>query len=96
VTARVFRNGASVVMEVEDSGIGISSEEAAKVFDRFYRVEGTGIEGSGLGLAIVREIALLHHAEASLVPHRPDESGNRAPGTIARVIFPVRENADEP
>lgn len=96
VTARVFRNGASVVMEVEDSGIGISSEEAAKVFDRFYRVEGTGIEGSGLGLAIVREIALLHHAEASLVPHCLDESGNRAPGTIARVAFPVRENADEP
>lgn len=87
VTARVFRRSDMVVLEIEDSGIGISSEDASRVFDRFYRVEGTGVEGSGLGLAIVREIALLHRAEVSLSPHPADESGNRAPGSIARVLF---------
>ena len=87
VTARVINRGERVVLEFEDSGIGIASEEAAKVFDRFYRVEGTGVEGSGLGLAIVREIAQLHDAEASLEPHPTDAFGERPPGTTARVVF---------
>ena len=87
VTARVFRKGDKVVLEIEDSGIGISSEDASRVFDRFYRVEGTGVEGSGLGLAIVREIALLHRAEATLEPRAVEETGNRAPGSIAHLSF---------
>ena len=91
VTARVFRKGDKVVLEIEDSGIGISSEDASRVFDRFYRVEGTGVEGSGLGLAIVREIALLHRAEATLEPRPAEEFGNRAPGSIARLSFPAYE-----
>ena len=89
VTARSLDEHGQVVLEIEDNGIGISTDDARKVFDRFYRVEGTGVEGSGLGLAIVREIAQLHHAEASLSPHASDESGNRQPGAVARVVFPA-------
>ena len=57
VTARVVAQGDFALLEIEDSGPGISDEESHKVFDRFYRGEGTDGEGSGLGLAIVREIA---------------------------------------
>ena len=89
VTARVVAQGDFVLVEIEDSGIGISDVDAHKVFDRFYRVEGTGVEGSGLGLAIVREIAELHRAAVSLRPHLPDAMGERMPGSIARVVFPV-------
>ena len=89
ITARVLAQGDFVLLEIEDSGIGISDEEAHKVFDRFYRVEGTGVEGSGLGLAIVREIAELHRAAASLRPHTPNEQGERKPGSVARVVFPT-------
>jgi two-component system sensor histidine kinase TctE len=89
VTARVVAQGDFVLLEIEDSGIGIADEDAHKVFDRFYRVEGTGVEGSGLGLAIVREIAELHRAAASLRPRTPDDDGQRAPGSIARVVFPA-------
>lgn len=89
VTARVAPQGDFVLLEIEDSGIGISEDEAHKVFDRFYRVEGTGVEGSGLGLAIVREIAELHRAAASLRPHASDETGRRPPGSVARVVFPA-------
>lgn len=96
VTARVFWRRDKVVLEIEDSGIGISTEDASRVFDRFYRVEGTGVEGSGLGLAIVREIAQLHHAEASLSPHETNESGSRAPGSIARVVFPATAVSEAP
>jgi two-component system sensor histidine kinase TctE len=89
VTARVVEHGDFVLLEIEDSGIGISEEEAHKVFDRFYRVDGTGIEGSGLGLAIVREIAELHQAAASLRPHAPSDQGEHPRGSIARVVFPT-------
>lgn len=72
-----------VVLEVEDSGIGITEEQSELVFERFYRVDDAGTEGSGLGLPIVREIAELHHADASL---RPNPKGQ---GSIARVVFPA-------
>jgi two-component system sensor histidine kinase TctE len=83
VTCRVVVGADSVALEVEDSGIGISEAQAALVFERFYRVDGTGVDGSGLGLPIVREIAELHGAEASLGPN-PGERG-----AIARVVFPL-------
>jgi len=89
VTVRVVEQGDFVLLEIEDNGIGISEEDAHKVFDRFYRVDGTGIEGSGLGLAIVREIAELHRAAASLRPHVPNDRGERPRGAIARVVFPT-------
>ena len=96
MTARSLGEHGQVVLEIEDSGIGISIDDARKVFDRFYRVEGTGVEGSGLGLAIVREIAQLHRAEASLAPHASDESGNRQQGAVARVVFPAYAPSNEP
>lgn len=89
VTARVVPQGDFVLLEIEDSGIGIADDEAHKVFDRFYRVEGTGVEGSGLGLAIVREIAELHRAAASLRAHSPTATSERPPGAVARVVFPA-------
>ncbi|QAY86620.1 ATP-binding protein [Pseudomonas arsenicoxydans] len=49
--------GESVILEVKDSGPGISAEEQLLVFDPFYRSLGTDEAGSGLGLAIVKAIA---------------------------------------
>ena len=59
---------------VEDHGVGIPPEHAARVFERFHRVDpsrtaATG--GAGLGLAIVRRIARLHGGDVSLAPARP-------------------------
>jgi two-component system sensor histidine kinase TctE len=70
------------ILEVEDNGIGIAENERELVFERFYRVLGSGADGSGLGLAIVREIAELHRANVVLKPHA---HGN---GTLAQVFFP--------
>lgn len=82
VTGRIVPMVDALILEIEDSGIGISEADADKVFERFYRAEDTGREGSGLGLAIVREIAELHGATAVL---RPNPKGR---GSIARVVFP--------
>ncbi len=84
VTLRLALSSDSVTIDVEDNGIGIPEGERDLVFERFYRVLGTGSEGSGLGLAIVREITELHHGSVVLIP--------AATGAVFRVILP-RANA---
>jgi two-component system OmpR family sensor kinase len=47
----------TVLLQVKDSGPGITADEQTRVFDPFYRSAGTEEAGSGLGLSIVRVIA---------------------------------------
>lgn len=60
VNVRVLSQMDEVILEVEDSGIGIEEEAIPQIFDAF-RQESEGMdreyEGTGLGLAIVRELA---------------------------------------
>ena len=42
------------MLDVADNGPGIPASGARRVFERFYRVTGTGESGSGLGLSIVK------------------------------------------
>src|SRR5690242_15255021 len=51
-----------IVLEVQDSGIGIPQDELKRIFRRFYRVQRAirGVKGTGLGLFIVRSIASKH------------------------------------
>lgn len=55
-----------VVLDVADDGIGINAQDHKRIFDRFFRVAGTGTIGSGLGLSIVRNIADLHKASITV------------------------------
>ena len=54
------------LLEVTDTGPGIPAAERTRIFDRFYRLPGSGGEGSGLGLAIVKRVAEAHGAEIAL------------------------------
>jgi len=46
---------------VADTGLGMTKEDAARVFDQFYRIrDRTHIQGTGLGLSIVKAIVELH------------------------------------
>ena len=64
--------GPEYLVEVADTGPGLTEEAAAHVFERFYRADpsrtrsGTGDGGSGLGLAIVAAIAAAHGGRASV------------------------------
>ncbi len=86
VTVRVAPGEGRVFLEVEDSGPGIPEGERELVFERFYRVLGTGVDGSGLGLPIVREIADQHGASIEIDDAVP---GGHPPGTLITVAFPV-------
>lgn len=54
---------------VKDNGLGISAEDQAKIFERFYRIrrpETESIEGTGLGLAIVKSLVEAHEGKVDL------------------------------
>jgi Signal transduction histidine kinase len=67
VDVRVRRDGSRAVLEVDDSGPGIPTEDRPRVFDRFYRRENSPPGGSGLGLAIVQSVAERSGAQLSLL-----------------------------
>jgi two-component system OmpR family sensor kinase len=67
VSVGARREGALAILEVEDTGPGIPSEERERVFARFYRGEATVEGGSGLGLAIVRRIVERHGGKVELL-----------------------------
>ena len=59
----------NVVIEVEDSGIGIAEEELPKVFNRFFRSDDHRVQnttGTGLGLALTHEVVKLHGGTLSV------------------------------
>jgi signal transduction histidine kinase len=70
----------AVVVEVGDTGAGMSEETRAHAFDPFFTTKGVG-EGTGLGLDISRRIVERHGGDISIDP-RPGE-------TVLRVRLPV-------
>ena len=63
VLVRLARSNGSAVLEVEDTGMGISAQDQEHLFERFYRTRSAGekaIRGTGLGLSIAQAIAQAH------------------------------------
>jgi two-component system sensor histidine kinase TctE len=92
VTVRVRRHDDDILLEVEDTGPGIAPGERGRIFERFYRIlgsgaPGSGAPGSGLGLAIVREVAQQHNAEIDLFDN-PRSTNKKFPGSLFRLTFP--------
>jgi signal transduction histidine kinase len=84
------QDGAGAVVEVEDTGMGIPTDELPYVFDRFYRgrmAQQLKIHGSGLGLAIVREIVETHRGNISVF-------SDIGKGTCFRVWIPLVEGGE--
>ena len=79
VDVRLLQDHGRVALEVVDTGPGIPQEMLPRVFDRFFRVPGTGANGSGLGLSIAQAAAQRCGLSLTL-RNRDDRSG-----LIARV-----------
>ena len=84
---------ACALIEVQDSGIGMTPSQLARAFERFYRADTSGnIPGTGLGLNLVKEIAEIHGGWVEL-------SSAPGEGTTARLwlrLATVPAGAGEP
>ena len=75
-------DGGDVVVEIGDSGPGMSPHVAARAFDPFFTTKGVG-EGAGLGLDVARRIVVERHGGQIDIDSGPGE-------TILRVRVPIR------
>ncbi len=69
VGTRLVAGTDRLTIYVEDTGIGIPSEDLGRIFERFYRVDkgrSRALGGTGLGLSIVRHIAEAHGEQVSV------------------------------
>jgi signal transduction histidine kinase len=69
--------GTDIELTVKDQGIGIVSEERAKVFDKFYRVgaeQTRTTKGTGLGLYLCKKIVTFHGGAIFIKPNQPKGS----------------------
>ncbi len=91
VAVRLSQAGHGALLEVTDTGPGMTEDEAARAFDRFYRGprNNNGAVGSGLGLAIVQAIAAAHGGHAML-------RSVHGAGTTVQVWIPFRSADTEP
>ncbi len=89
IDVRLARRNGTAVLEVSDDGPGMSADDAAKAFERFYRADASRQRhsgGSGLGLAIVEATVRAHGGTVAI-----DTEPGR--GTTVRVELPLDGSA---
>jgi heavy metal sensor kinase len=85
VRFRSFAAPGEIVVEVEDTGVGIAAEDLPRIFDRFYRADqarSREVPGSGLGLSIARWIAETHKG-------RVEVESQLGAGSLFRIVLPL-------
>jgi signal transduction histidine kinase len=88
VELSVYKHRGAAVIDVRDTGPGISAEDRERIFDRFYRGDPARVRGgTGLGLALVRSIVILHGG-------RIDVESSPGMGSGFRVRLPLASAAE--
>lgn len=87
VSVTLTQNIQMAIVQIQDTGVGISPENLTKIFDRFYRINPdrsrqTG--GAGLGLSIVQAMVLSHRGKI----HVQSEVGK---GSIFTITLPLTQ-----
>ncbi|MEU1586312.1 HAMP domain-containing sensor histidine kinase [Micromonospora sp. NPDC005710] len=89
--------GGFAIVEVADTGPGLSPEQAERVFERFYRADAArtrradGNTGTGLGLAIVAALVAAHHGSVEVV----ETPGGGATFRVRLPLLPQVDGAGE-
>ena len=86
-----YLKGQSVIIIVDDTGIGIPEEDMPEIFGRFYRVDKARSReagGSGLGLSIVHDAVVSYGGDITVEGRKPH-------GTRFTVTFPLYSDAPE-
>ncbi|NNF34459.1 MAG: response regulator [Saprospiraceae bacterium] len=81
VTICIQEKEGAILFEVTDTGKGIKNKDIKRIFERFYRVEGSEEKGSGIGLALTKELVELHNGQINV-------SSTIGEGTTFKVRLP--------
>jgi len=87
ITLRVSEEDNHILVEVIDTGIGISPEDLPRIFDDFYRGIKVDTGGAGLGLSISKKIVEAHHGKIWVESPCP-ESGKSGIGSKFSFTLP--------
>ena len=71
VTVAIRTQARSAIVEVADTGRGLTPEQLSAVFERFYRVDHAGSGGSGIGLTIAQAITRRHGGDITATSPGP-------------------------
>ena len=88
VSISVVKQDGRAVLEIADTGIGISPDDLPHIFDRFYRADkarSRQMGGTGLGLSIVRSICLAHDGQVKV-------ESTEGEGSVFHIELPLARN----
>jgi signal transduction histidine kinase len=80
ITITDYLNNDEYILEIADSGIGMSEQQIEKAFNRFEKLETDEKESYGLGLAIVKSITAFHNIKIRI-------SSAKNEGTAIKLVF---------
>lgn len=89
VRIEISMEGSSVLVRVADDGVGMTSDDAQHIFERFYRADvsrSRASGGSGLGLAITKSLVEGHRGTITV-------DSAEGEGTVFTITLPVRVDA---
>jgi signal transduction histidine kinase/ligand-binding sensor domain-containing protein/DNA-binding response OmpR family regulator len=89
ITCRIKQENDKIIIQVEDSGVGIDKAHQDKIFERFFEIpvnnkpENDYNKGTGIGLSIAKNIVNLHKGQISV----KDNEGGK--GSVFKVELPI-------
>ena len=75
-------DGKYAVLKVEDTGVGMSTDDVEHAFDVFYQGHSSTFKGTGLGLSLSKELILLHHGTITI-------KSEKGKGTSFEIRLPI-------
>lgn len=83
----IHKENDKVYISIQDTGKGISKDDSARIFERFYQIDNTNkgsnsISGTGIGLALTKSIVEKHHGIIAM-------ESNLGTGSTFTVILPI-------
>ncbi|HYG20265.1 MAG TPA: ATP-binding protein [Ohtaekwangia sp.] len=94
ITMHSRRQYDRLVIQIKDSGVGISPDKQAMIFNRFFQIDDSPTrpdEGTGIGLALARELAELHRGKISVTSTIGQGSEFMLVLPIAKSVFKAEE-----
>lgn len=70
------------ILQVEDTGIGMTEEDQQHAFELFYQGDHDNHKGSGLGLALTKELVTLHHGSITVI-------SKKGKGSVFTISIPL-------